>query len=58
MAFLVACAVCGLGSTQDNWLAYFTMTMVLSALPLGMIGGVVFWLHRRSRETAREIETK
>jgi len=43
-----ACAVCGLGSAQDNGLAYFAMTVVLSALPLVMIGAVGLWIYRRA----------
>lgn len=43
----LACAVCGTSGPTDNGWAYFAMTIVLSALPLGMIGGVVFWVRRR-----------
>lgn len=46
-----ACPVCGLAGPGDNGWAYFAMTMVLSVLPLGFIGGVVFWLYRRASET-------
>jgi hypothetical protein len=42
-----ACAVCGLGGTRDNWLAYFTMTWVMSGLPVAMIAGLAFWVYRR-----------
>jgi hypothetical protein len=42
-----ACTVCGLGQEQTEW-AYVAMTAVLSLLPLGLIGGIGLWLHRRS----------
>jgi hypothetical protein len=43
-----ACAVCGMGGPGNNAGAYFGMTMALSGLPLLMIGGVVYWVYRRS----------
>lgn len=46
-----ACPVCGTAGANDNGWAYFAMTIVLSGLPLGMIGGVVFWVARRSSES-------
>jgi hypothetical protein len=49
-AFALACPVCGTAGANDNGWAYFAMTIVLSGLPLGMIGGVVFWVYRRSAE--------
>ena len=48
-ASIEACAVCGLSGTRDSWLAYLVMTLVMSALPLVMIGGVAFWVYRRSK---------
>ncbi len=48
-AAALACPVCGLAGTQDNWGAYRAMTVMLSALPLGMIGGLVFYLYKKSR---------
>lgn len=47
-AVALACPVCGTAGANDNGWAYFAMTIVLSGLPLGMIGGVVFWVARRS----------
>src|SRR5690606_14080045 len=38
----LACPVCGLAGPGDNGWAYFAMTMMLSLLPLGFIGGVVY----------------
>lgn len=45
---VLACAVCGTTGPGNNSWAYFAMTMVLSGLPLGMIGGVVYWVYRRA----------
>ncbi len=44
----LACAVCGLTGGGGSDSAYFAMSVMLSALPLGMIGGTVFWLYRKS----------
>ncbi|MCC7042358.1 MAG: hypothetical protein IT183_00710 [Acidobacteria bacterium] len=49
-AVALACPVCGTAGPNDNGWAYFAMTIVLSGLPLGMIGGVVYWVHRRSSD--------
>ena len=42
-----ACPVCGTPGTEEAGRAYFTMTLVLSGLPLAMIGGVGYWVYRR-----------
>ena len=44
---MLACAVCGLMGTGENGWAYLAMTVVMSALPLMMIGGVSWWVYRR-----------
>jgi hypothetical protein len=33
--------------TADNAWAYIVMTVMLTVLPLGMIGGAVYWVSRR-----------
>ena len=45
---MFACAVCGLMGTGENGWAYLTMSVVMSALPLMMIGGVSWWVYRRA----------
>ncbi len=45
-----ACVVCGMGGPGNNAGAYFGMTLALSSLPLLLIGGVVYWIYRRSDE--------
>lgn len=46
---MFACAVCGLVGTGESGSAYLAMTLVMSALPLMMIGGVAWWVYRRIR---------
>ena len=52
-----ACPVCGAEGTARNRAAFFGSTMLLSLLPLGMIGGGVWLLARRlPGGLAREFE--
>jgi hypothetical protein len=46
---LLACPVCGLASPSDNQSSYVSMSIMLSALPLGMIAGFGIWLYRKYR---------
>jgi hypothetical protein len=47
-----ACAVC-LSSTQDDTrLAFILSTGFMTFLPLGIVGGCVWWLRRRARALA------
>jgi hypothetical protein len=46
---LFACPVCGLASAADNQSSYVSMSVMLSILPLGMMGGMAFWLYRKSK---------
>ena len=43
-----ACPVCGAASTNDQG-SYLAMTIVLSLLPLGAVGGIVWWVARHAR---------
>ena len=47
---MLACAVCGLVGTEGTGLVYFVMTIVMSTLPLAMIGGVSWWVYRRGKK--------
>lgn len=45
-----ACAVCGSAVDEDqSRLAYIATTIVLSALPLALFGGVLLYLRSKSR---------
>ncbi len=46
-ALSLACPVC-FNSRDENRLAFFWTAMVLSVLPLGLIGGALFWVWRRA----------
>jgi hypothetical protein len=46
-ASALACPVCGLAGSAESNTAYVAMTVMLSALPLGMIAGVAIWIRRR-----------
>lgn len=46
-----ACPVC-FDPRAENRLAFFTTTMFLTLLPLGMIGGFLLFLRRRARLAA------
>ncbi len=45
---LFACSVCGAGQDNTEW-AYLAMTGMLSLLPLGLMAGVAYWLHRSAK---------
>lgn len=47
-AAALACAVCGFGEDQSRG-AYLATTLVLSLLPLALIGGALLYLRRRYR---------
>jgi hypothetical protein len=49
-----ACAVCTGGQTDQVRYAFLWTTGFLSALPLGLIGGVVWFVRRRARELAEK----
>ena len=55
-AAALACPVCGTSGTDNNAWAYGAMTVVLSVLPLGMIGGVVYWVSRRAASADDNID--
>ena len=41
-----ACPVCILADPKTAG-TYLSMTLMMSALPLGLLGGLIFWLKRR-----------
>jgi hypothetical protein len=45
----LACSVCMAGRTEEQRNAFLATTGVLSALPLLMVGGLMWWLRRRAR---------
>jgi len=47
-----ACAVCMSGREDDTQRAFLAGTLLLSTLPLALIGGIAWWIRRRVREEA------
>ncbi|HXV36771.1 MAG TPA: hypothetical protein VEC18_06470 [Myxococcota bacterium] len=45
-----ACAVCFTGRTDETRVAFLATTVLLTALPLAMIGSLVWWLRRRAQQ--------
>ena len=48
-----ACSVCFSG-TDETRAAFLATTVLLSVLPLAMVGSLVFWLRRRSLALDRQ----
>lgn len=44
----LACAVCGFGEDKSSEIFLYS-TMVLSLVPLGLIGGILYWLYRSTK---------
>ena len=51
-----ACSVCSAGREDENRLAFILTTAFLTFLPLGMIGGFVWYLRRRHLQLEAEAE--
>jgi hypothetical protein len=49
-----ACAVCMSGREDDNQRAFLAGTILLSTLPVALIGGIAWWVRRRAREIAAQ----
>ena len=49
-----ACAVCTSGTEEASRLAFILTTAFLSTLPLVMLGAVLWWLWRRTRQLERD----
>jgi hypothetical protein len=47
-----ACAVCMSGREDDTNRAFLIGTILLSVLPLALIGGIAWWIRRRASEVA------
>ena len=53
-----ACAVCMSGREDDTQRAFLLGTLLLSALPFFLIGGLAYWIRRRARFLAAERELR
>lgn len=52
-AIALACPVCGQGR-EGSGTALLVMSIILTLLPLSMIGGVIFWAYRRVKRAEAE----
>ena len=52
-AVATACAVCSDGEKQ-NAMAFFWTTVLLTALPLGLLGGLIRWVQVRTKALESE----
>lgn len=50
----LACAVCMSGREEASQWAFIGTTIVLSLLPLTLIGGMILWIRRRLRQMEAE----
>lgn len=53
-----ACTVCTGGDSPEVRQAFLWTTGFLTLLPLGLLGGMVWWLRRRMRRMARDAESR
>ncbi len=49
-----ACSQCLATRTRENQLAFIWTTVLLSVMPLLVVGGIAFWLRQRLRAAAAE----
>jgi len=52
---MLACAVCGAGEDPARG-TYVVMTLIISGLPLAMLGGIAWWVIKSNR--VREAEER
>jgi ABC-type tungstate transport system substrate-binding protein len=53
----VACAVCFTGRSDETRIAFMLTTVLMTALPLLLIGSLIWWLLRRAQQIQREQES-
>ncbi len=51
-----ACAVCFTGRTDETRTAFLVTTGLLTALPILLIGSLIWWLRRRAHQIRDEHE--
>lgn len=56
-AVAAACPVCVGGVEEDSRQAFIWTTVFLSVLPPGMVGGLIWWIWRRSRELEAQTDS-
>ena len=56
-ALLFACAVCGAGEDDRASGALLVMTIIISLLPLGMLGGGIGYLVYKTKRAEQSLDT-
>jgi hypothetical protein len=51
-----ACAVCFTGKSDDQRLAFIATTGFMTGLPMLLVGGLIWWLHRRAARIEAEYQ--
>lgn len=54
----LACSVCIGAESADTRIAYRAMTAFMTFTPLAIVGGVVYWIHRRFKALDAEHEAR
>lgn len=54
-AYIFACSVCFVGK-EGTMIAYYGTAIVLSLLPITMVGGLAFWVFRRYQQNSDPAE--
>ncbi len=50
----LGCPVC-FSATEENRYAFMWTTVFMTFLPLGLIGGVIYWFRRKLRDHAEHV---
>jgi hypothetical protein len=59
-ALVLACAVCGAGENDPSRVSYVVMSILISILPLALLGGIIGYVFVKSRaaETEQKVAEK
>ncbi len=52
--FAAACAVCFTGRADETRIAFIATTGLLTALPMLLVGSLIWWLRRRAQQIRDE----
>ena len=51
-----ACSSCFASNTPEQMQSYVQITILLTVLPLTLIGGLVFWVYKNNKKNEKEEE--
>lgn len=55
-ALVLACAVCGAGENDPSRGSYVFMSIIISILPLALLGGIVGYVFLKTRAADAEVK--